>query len=561
MSIQPRPWPEVPQTTAAVARAANRKGNLAMRIRDVLGEVYDDERFTDAFAVRGRPGISPGQLMLITVMQFAENLTDRQAAEAVRDRITWKYMLGLELDDPGFDASVLCEWRARLVAGGMTDAALDTLLERLIAQGLLKDRGRMRTDSTHVHAAIRQLNRLELAGETVRATLEALAVVAPDWLTGLIDDSWQKTYTARIEDIRLPRTDKAREALLMNYARDGYVLLDAVTGADAPVWLGEVPAVAVLKAVWAQQFAREHDGKTTRIRHIAPGEADAPSGADRITSPWDTDARWSTKRDTTWTGYKVHFTETCDAPTGAGPDTAPNLITDVLTTAATVPDSQMTAVIHQRLYERDLLPAQHLVDSGYPSAENIVAAGRRLDIDVIAPVLLDHSAQATAGQGYDKASFTFDFDARTGTCPQGWTSSSWTPCTQNGKDAIVVTWKRSTCGDCPVRGQCTKAKRRSVTVHPRPLHEAIVKARARQKTKDFKDTYRSRAGVEGTMRQATHVTGIRTARYRGLAKTALEHNVAAAAINFLRLEAYWTGRPLDRTRTGHLARLDFTLAA
>ena len=103
MSMQPKPWPEVPEATARTARSSSRKGNLAMRIRDVLGEVHADEAFTAAFGVRGRPGISPAQLMIVTVLQFTENLTDRQAGEAVRDRITWKYAIGVELEDPGFD--------------------------------------------------------------------------------------------------------------------------------------------------------------------------------------------------------------------------------------------------------------------------------------------------------------------------------------------------------------------------------------------------------------------------------------------------------------------------
>src|SRR5271169_3896057 len=130
-----------------MARSAARQGNLAMRIRDELGEVYADARFTAAFGVRGRPGISPGQLMMASVLQFSENLTDRQAAEAVRDRMTWKYALGLELEDPGFDASVLSEFRSRLVAGDLTSLALDALLERLAGLGLVRAGGRQRTDS------------------------------------------------------------------------------------------------------------------------------------------------------------------------------------------------------------------------------------------------------------------------------------------------------------------------------------------------------------------------------------------------------------------------------
>ena len=118
MSMQPRPWPDVPELTARMARASSPKGNLAMRIREELGEVYADARFAAAFGVRGRPGISPGQLMMASVLQFSENLTDRQAAEAVRDRITWKYALGLELEDQGFDPTVLSESKGQLEKEG-----------------------------------------------------------------------------------------------------------------------------------------------------------------------------------------------------------------------------------------------------------------------------------------------------------------------------------------------------------------------------------------------------------------------------------------------------------
>jgi transposase len=165
MSMQPRPWPDVPELTARMARAWSAKGNLAMRIRDELGEVYADARFAAAFGVRGRPGISPGRLMMASVLQFSGNLTGRQAAGAVRDRMTWKYALGLELEDPGFDASVLSEFRSRLVAGDLTCLALDALLERLAGLGLVRAGGRQRTGSTRVLGAIRMLNRLELAGE------------------------------------------------------------------------------------------------------------------------------------------------------------------------------------------------------------------------------------------------------------------------------------------------------------------------------------------------------------------------------------------------------------
>src|SRR4051812_37502090 len=132
MSMRPRALPEVPEQTVVVARAAFRDGALAMRVRDELGEVFADGAFVDAFGVRGKPGISPGQLAMVTVLQFAENLTDRQAADAVRGRIDWKYGLGLELTDPGFDFSVLSQFRTRLVAHDLQGVAFEMLLDRMI---------------------------------------------------------------------------------------------------------------------------------------------------------------------------------------------------------------------------------------------------------------------------------------------------------------------------------------------------------------------------------------------------------------------------------------------
>jgi len=279
MSMQPRPWPDVPEQTARVARASSRRGDLAMRVRDELGEVYADSRFVGAFGVRGRPGISPGQLMMASVLQFCEDLTDRQAADAVRNRITWKYALGLELEDPGFDASVLSEFRSRLVAGDLRSLALEALLERLKDAGLLKGGGRARTDSTHVLGAIRDLNRLELAGETLRAALEALAVAAPHWLGEVIDASWQDIYGARIDDLHLPQGQAKREELSLQYGRDGYHLLDQIHAPAAPGWLIEVPAVQALRRIWVQQFYRQidGDGQEVRRRRPAPARASSPT--------------------------------------------------------------------------------------------------------------------------------------------------------------------------------------------------------------------------------------------------------------------------------------------
>lgn len=178
VSLESRDDRGVPELTARVVRAAFPKGTLAVRVREALGPLFEDESFAQAFAKRGRPAVSPGALTLVSVLQYTEGLTDRQAADQVRARMDWKFLLGLELDDAGFDFSVLSDFRARLIEHGLEEEVLDLVLERISALGLLRSGGRQRTDSTHVLAAVRTLNRMEFVGETLRAALEALAVAA-----------------------------------------------------------------------------------------------------------------------------------------------------------------------------------------------------------------------------------------------------------------------------------------------------------------------------------------------------------------------------------------------
>lgn len=169
MSVRPRIGMEVPELTARVARASNPRGTTAMWVRDRLDGLWRDEDFAAWYPRDGRPGLSPAQLATISVLQFLCNLSDRQAAEAVRCRIDFKYSLALELDDPGFHHSVLSDFRDRLTESDRADQLLDLVLDRLKAAGLVTDRGRQRTDSTYILAAARDLTRLELVLEAVRA--------------------------------------------------------------------------------------------------------------------------------------------------------------------------------------------------------------------------------------------------------------------------------------------------------------------------------------------------------------------------------------------------------
>jgi transposase len=361
MSLHPQEIPPIPEETRRVAQAVFPHGNIYMRMRDELGTIYDDQRFAPLFSARGQPAMSPWRLALTTVMQFAEGLSDRQAADAGRSRIDWKYALSLELTGPGFNHTVLSGFRTRLVVGQAEQLLLDTLLTRVRERGLLKARGRQRTDSTHVLAAIRVLNRLELVGEAVRHALNSLAVVAPDWLRAQVPSAWFDRYGTRIENYHLPQTVSAREALAATIGADGHQLLQSVGATTDRPWLCEVPAVQTLRQVWAEQYTDPPGPLRWRaVQDRAPA-------AELIASPYDPEARYSTKRGIAWVGCKVHLTETCD-------EAQPHLITGVITTPATTPDCVMGPRIQNDLATRHLLPGTRLLDSGYVDAELLVTA-------------------------------------------------------------------------------------------------------------------------------------------------------------------------------------------
>jgi transposase len=356
----------------------------------------------------------------VTVLQFLEQLADRQAAEAVRSRIDWKYALGLELTDPGFHFSVLAEFRARLVDGQSKHLLLDTMLEQFRQRGLLKARGKQRTDSTYVLAAVRDLHLLELVGETLRASLDDLAAVAPEWLRGIAPAVWFERYAHRIEDYRLPKSQEKREALALTVGADGFLLLDALDAASAPTAAREVPMVETLRKVWRTHYGRD-DG---RLRRKEPKEL--PATAERLQSPYDPEAHYSAKRGFEWVGYKVHVTEVCD-------EDAAHLITHVKTCLSMQPDMTNTAGIHERLAAKGLLPAEHFVDSAYVDAGLLIESQRDHGISLEGPVRGVRNQYARA-EGYEQRHFTIDWDRQQATCPQGKTSVIWR--TGRDKDGV-----------------------------------------------------------------------------------------------------------------------------
>jgi transposase len=559
MSLKPHVIPPVPEETARVARAAFPHGTPYLTFRDAVGTIFQDEDFAALFPACGQPGLSPWRLTLVTILQFREQLADRQAAEAVRARIDWKYLLGLELDDAGFDFSVLSEFRDRLLAGSAEALLLDKLLERCRALGLLKARGQQRTDSTHVLAAIRVLNRLELVTETLRAALNELATVAPDWLQALAPIEWYVRYGKRVEDIRLPRNQAAREAYAQTVGEDGFHLLDALERPETPEDARALPSVTTLHRTWQRHYERmESPGSTTgdhpvlRVRFKA--NRDLPRAAEGIESPYDTDARYRHKRDTQWTGYMVHVSETCEP-------TAPHLITHVHTTAATVHEAQCTAPIQQALVEKALPPSEHLVDAAYIDAELLVQSRDEHGITLRGPTRPSPGWQAHVDGAYTIDQFEVDWAQQRVRCPQGkWSAAWWEHGARASCRPIIVEFAREDCQACPARTVCTRAQQRGrrVRLPPQAQYEALEAARAWYASGEGKQRYQRRAGVEGTLSQGVRSCGLRRARYRGLTKTHFQHVATAAAINVDRIVAWLSERPRAKTRTSRFAALALT---
>jgi transposase len=372
-----------------------------------------------------------------------------------------------------------------------------------------------------------------------------VATVAPDWIRAQIPAEWVDRYARRAEDYHLPAEAKAREALAEQVGADGHALLAALWSAEAPAWLRTVPAVEILRRVWVHNFVTLDGVVRWRQKDNIP-----PAGL-RISSPYDPDARYAHKRSTTWVGYKVHLTETCE-------EGLPHLITQVQTDEAVLTDNHALPTIHQQLAHAELLPSLHLVDAGYIEAQHLVESRGEYGVDLLGPAQSNGRWQQVQGNGFDIGHFQIDWDRCQAICPQGKRSASWLPGVDGRGNAVInVMFAKADCSQGPSLSQCTtaKAKRRSINLRPRELHEMLQQTRQREKTPEFRAEYRKRAGIEGTISQAVRAFGLRRTRYVGKAKTHLQHVATAAALNLERVADWLAGVKRETTRRSAFARV------
>jgi transposase len=541
MSMHSHGLEPIPQETRRLVQRLCPKGTMVTQLRDAMGPIYRDEPLAHLFPKRGRPAEAPWRLLLVTVLQALEGLTDRQEALAVRTRIDWLYALALPLDDPGFDFSILTDFRQRLLAAQAQDLILEPILQLCRERGYIRARGKQRTDATAVLARVRARSQLESVGESMRAALNALAAQEPAWLRAHLNPEWFERYVHRFELARFPKAETQRQLLRQQVGQDVAHLLSCLDEMQTSPSLRNLPEVRLLRQVFAQHY--EQEGQQIRWR-----DGPAVSNEQRIVSPYDPEAPSLRKRDTVWLGYKVHLTQTCDQD-----PQCPHLITQVQTTPATLPDSEMLAPIHDHLRAKQLEPAVHYVDQGYPSGPELVRQAR-LGTQIIGPVGQDPSWQEREQTGYAVCDFVLDWQGQVATCPQGKPSVGWTqPLDRGLHPTVVIRFAAATCRSCPVRAQCTRGQAgRTLTLRPPEVHAALRQRRAVQSTPAFVQQSALRAGVEGTISQAVRTTRLRRTPYEGLPKTHLHHVAIAAGLNLKRiamhLQTHSRGKPARPAR-------------
>ena len=530
----------IPEETYRVARAIHAKGNLIMQIRDELEGVFTNEMFANMYPSKGRPSLSPQRLILALILQYISGYTDRQTSAAIRENITWKYALGLELDDTGFDHSVLSEFRDRLIQHEAVDSVFDAILKRLSEKGFLKGKKKQRTDATHILASVRNMNRIEFVGETMRMTLTRIAQVDSIWLGEMISQDWVDRYSQRFNDWHLPKTDNERLELAHQIGADGYNLLERIYEKDCPEHIRIIPEIEIMRQIWVQQFWCEET--QVKLRDVK----DTPKGANLIKSPFDIEARFTMEdKRKKWLGYKTHFTETCSLD-------APRIVTQVTTCCATQGDRTATNSIQKSLCKKGLKPQEHYLDTGYASARTLVG-GQAEGIEMITPVQADASWQAKREDAFDIQMFFIDWKNKQAICPCGSASRTWSIShNQTGEDVVHIHFSKKICQACPVKERCTKGQFRTLQILQQPLYEALVAARTQQETDEFKEKYRIRSGIEGTFSAAIRSSGLRKTPFIGLQKTHLHCAFSAIALNLKRAINWLNDVPIATTRKSPL---------
>lgn len=514
----PRPMPE---DTGRIGQILLKENSPYRLIGEELYAEFREEEFADLYPIEGQPGISPVILAFVTVFQFMEKLADRQAAESLAMRIDWKYALHLPLDYLGFDYSVLSEFRDRLLMHQAEGRVFDKMVAKFEEMGLIKRRGRQRTDSMAVLAKVRWLSRLELVVESLRLAVVTILKTDREWAEHILPPSWENRYGERFASEHV--SEKDRKEYEAHVGPDGQWLLNRLVGEEVPAVLRDLPEVQVLRIVWAQQFRQEQEQVVFEKRPVGDGHS-------IICTPHDPQARYSKKRGHEWIGGKIQVTETDD-------EDYPHLITDIIATSSTQTDYKALPDIQSRLARRGCSPAQHYVDNAYMGGSNLKYSISH-EIDLIGPLYQNITKQEKLPNGISIQQFEIDMEKGRATCPAG---VQVAPQSRSLK-RIRFYFPTETCVVCSLHVRCCLgSKGRTIAVsNEYPLLQAV---RMRQKNDAFqKDYHLHRSGVEGCVSALVRGNGARESRYTGNSKRQLQALFSGSALNLKRAANWLAGK-------------------
>jgi len=483
------------------------------QFRELVWPLIRDEDFETLYcASNGRPAISPSLLAMALLVQFHENLSDREMENACRYDLRIKFALGLTGDERPFDHSSLGDFRARLMAQAKEKDIFDRILNRLIAEGLIAKDEPQRIDATHVIADIAIPSMITLVKKGVAEVLKPLGKRHEAQHRQVTQDVDLSRYTKNAVNQTHPgRPDEGkRERHLVDAVRDARKVIAATDSIEGDPILRR--RVDMLKRI-LQENIEESPGGT-------PKEKDYKAKPkDLLVSLIDPDARYGAKSVSKhFTGYKANITES----------TGNCFITNVKAMPGNRPDGEtmVEAVTEQQAHE--LRPAKLIGDTAYGDGSYRKALGEQ-GTTVVAPL---RDANPRTKAIYTKSMFQHDEERKTLTCPAGVTVKEYY--FETGRETHMFHFPLAVCGACEHRPRCTNSKEKRRVVGITDYNKELRAAEIYNRTDAFKRDMKLRPPVEGKLSELVRYHGLRRARYRGLAKLQLQCCFTAAAVNVKR---------------------------
>lgn len=484
---------------------------------------------------QGRPADNPILLLAVLVLQFMQRLPDVQATQAVQYDLRWRMALHLAPGEAVFHPSLLSVFRERLLKGGLERIAFQAVLDRLVAEGWIRQRSKQRLDSTHICGLLAHLSRLECARETLRLALEAL-----DGLAGL-PQVWLQWWERYVETKLDPRAGaESLKAQVLEAGRDLQAFLawaDQQTEA-----VKEHPQVQLLRRVFQENYEMDQQGVLSQTRA-------QPAGA--VHNPHEPEAQWSKKsttKDKEWIGMKAQIGETVQEEVCARGEPTRNFITAIVTQEATGSDKAGLKQVKVEQQEMGLeRPSVRYVDGAYISGPALHEAQQEgSELRGPAPASPDR------GKVFTVESFDVHVAERWAVCPGGQRSTNWSRLEQASTSKVDhrIEWNQSLCGSCPLCPRCVSERQKHRTIVVGEHHDLLQARRRQMQTKAFQVEMHRRNGIEGTQSELVRAFGLRHARYRGQTKVRLQNYCIGAACNIRRWFRRWMWEKEQRALVG-----------